>query len=118
MVSGNDREYLALDHVEPIAPAVRTHAFELAGGGQHATAAGSVLRVETVGPDTKVHLTFPYPFRFIETGVNRGASSRAQLLEEIFAVLGSILAGVGIVGINRRGRYLYGRQRCGLQRLS
>ena len=89
VVAGNDREYLALDHVEPIAPAVRAHAFELAGGGQHATAAASVLKVEAVGPDTKVALTFPYPFRFIATGASRSASSRAQLLAEVFDVLGS-----------------------------
>jgi hypothetical protein len=89
VVSGNAQEYLALDHVEPIAPAVRAHAFELAGGGQHATAAASIFKVESVGPDTKVHLTFPYPFRFISDGANRGTSSRVQLLEQIFAALGT-----------------------------
>jgi hypothetical protein len=89
VVSGSDKEYLALDHVEPVAPAVRGHAFELPGGSQHVSAAASVLKVEAVGPDTKVHLTFPYPFRFIETGVGRtvGPSSRAQLLSEIFDVI-------------------------------
>ncbi|RKZ13762.1 hypothetical protein DRQ53_12865, partial [bacterium] len=92
VVAGTDRRYAALEHVEPIAPAVRAHAFGLPGGATHPDAAASVLKVESVGPDTKVHLSFPYSFQFVQTPVMRaavGRPARVQLLQEILDLLGS-----------------------------